>query len=1035
MFLKGFSRIFLASIDGFQQLLEVRVSPHDYNRGLTRYLFFLLVLMRIGEATNPGPDASPWRLGFMNPTGLQGKETLLRELDSGIYGVAETHLTSLGLQKVRRSLHFAQTGFSRILHGCPATARAHSTVVGRHEGVAFLSDVPCRPIPDDMPKQIWQTARVHVAGFLQQNVWMQGAVIYGYASAVNHTSPLVLTNQLVEQVVQRIGQDATGPRFIMGDFNASHEELPGLQILRSLGFRELQDVAAERWGFQIQPTCKMSTRPDQIYISMELQHLLRKVEVIQDLFADHAVLVGEFASISSVLPRTVWHLPKRDSWQAELGTEPLPSRHAGSQDSPTVDERYGRIFQDFESQLNMMHCHQRACPWPRTFQGRAQPSQLQVRRSQVPPVKKARPGDANPEFFGPSLLYTQWFRQLRRLQMYVRLVDRNALSVPQRHQQQELWKAICRAPGFGFSFEHWWAIHGPSTGGHVTEFSTRYPPWDEAHAMFEFFRTKVKRLEQDLRAKRVTSAHRRRADNPVLIFKDLKESRADPVEVLLQTTQVEVEEISQDESAIVLKDEVAFDPDKPLVGNGQQFTIIHAESDKVWVHPLPTLHVGQVLRQEVATGDLASIFQAFGKEWSRWWHRHSDDTLAKWDDFLAEMLPLMPHGDMDLPPITLEIWRKTVRAKKVASATGPDGISRLDLLQLPDPLTLELIQICEHAESTGEWPTQAMTGLISALAKVPGAQRVQQFRPITILSMVYRVWSTIRARQALAHVGTLAGPRVVGNIPGLPGQTAGQIWFQLQTRIEQSHLFDKPLLGIVADLVKAFNVLPRLPTWALCHAIGIHANIIRAWSGAVVKLQRRFCIRGAVGPALLGTNGFPEGDPLSCLAMASVAIAFDRWMMAKVPVCRPLSYVDNWEITADSPEGLGRAVTGLQRFAAAFSLDIDWSKTYIWATHAEHRKQIRSLGLLVRHSAKDLGGNVFYTKQHTTKMQADRFRSMDLLWGRLRVSLAPFTQKLRALKVAAWPRALHACSSVRITDQQFTSIYLFAGQCCSRVAS
>ena len=73
----------------------------------------------------------------------------------------------------------------------------------------------------------------------------------------------------------------------------------------------------------------------------------------------------------------------------------------------------------------------------------------------------------------------------------------------------------------------------------------------------------------------------------------------------------------------------------------------------------------------------------------------------------------------------------------------------------------------------------------------------------------------------------------------------------------------------MANLVKAFNVLPRIPTWMLCNALG--------------------------ADPVLGCNGFPEGDPLSCVAIAAIAIGFDCWMQVKSPGCVPTSYVDNWE--------------------------------------------------------------------------------------------------------------------------------------------
>ena len=62
-------------------------------------------------------------------------------------------------------------------------------------------------------------------------------------------------------------------------------------------------IALQQWGQQIAHTCKASTRKDYCYISRELQGLLQRVHVADDIFADHAVIWGIFNSMTQVLPR------------------------------------------------------------------------------------------------------------------------------------------------------------------------------------------------------------------------------------------------------------------------------------------------------------------------------------------------------------------------------------------------------------------------------------------------------------------------------------------------------------------------------------------------------------------------------------------------------------------------------------------------------------------------------------------------------------------------------------------------------------
>ena len=928
------------------------------------------MVCRVGEASHPGSAECTWKLGLMNPTGLQGKELLLNELGHGIFGVTETHLSTLGIQKVRRSLNFARSPLSHLIHGHPAQLRAHSQLVGKHEGVAFLTSHPGRALPQNFPAQVWQTARIQVAGFCVEDVWVQGGIIYGYASQINGTAPKILTDQIADYVIQRIALEAVGPRFIMGDFNASRDELPCLQHLQSLGFREIQEVAAERWGHEVQMTCKDRTQPDQIFLSPELQHCLLGIEVVPDLFADHAVISGTFRGMRSQIPRSYWRTPVPPPRQTELGQKPFVSARCSGRAGADPSERYQAIFAQYESELQHRTAIAQHEPLQSIHLGRAMTGQVQVRSGQLPPMRKGRVGEIAPDYFGPSRLHAQWFRQLRRFQTYYRLMDRASLTVPQIHQQSELWSAIRHAAGFGPGFDHWWTLHGAGLEGAPAVVPLAPPDYEMAYAFFECFRTKVRSLEHHLKWTRVRTAHQRRLEDPSLIFRDLKEERASSVEILIQTVTSKVEEVDLEDSAVTLQMDKVFQADTPVVIAGQPRAVIHSTPDKLWLEDITGVTPGATVRQETATGDLPSLFRAFGREWEKWWHRNSDNNPGQWQRVQDEILPLLPRALMQYEPITLGQWRQAVQTKKKRSATGPDGISRLDLLQFPDGLTQELIDLCHFAEERGHWPKQALVGIITALAKVPGANTVQQFRPITVLSMVYRVWSTIRARQALSHLGSLASPQVIGN---LPGKTAGQVWFALQRRLEQAQIYDHPAVGLVADLVKAFNVLPRLPTWMICNELGITVEVIRAWAGAVIPLQRHFRVRGSIGPPVVGCNGFPEGDPLSCVAMAAVAIGFDRWIFTHAPLSCPLSYVDNWEITATSPRDLQMALAEFRDFTEIMALEVDWNKTYVWATHSHHRQQLKQLQLPLQYWARDLGGCVFYGRRHTTGLQAARF--------------------------------------------------------------
>ena len=130
---------------------------------------------------------------------------------------------------------------------------------------------------------------------------------------------------------------------------------------------------------------------------------------------------------------------------------------------------------------------------------------------------------------------------------------------------------------------------------------------------------------------------------------------------------------------------------------------------------------------------------------------------------------------------------------------------------MPDDLLQLVLELCTRAEETGLWPRQAVLGVVAALEKRLNAEGVNDYRPITVLSVVYRTWSSIRARQALQYVASFAPPGMCGNIAG---RTAGQLWYSVQLAVESANYRRTPMLGFIADLEKAFNLLPRTPVFS-----------------------------------------------------------------------------------------------------------------------------------------------------------------------------------------------------------------------------
>lgn len=457
----------------------------------------------------------------------------------------------------------------------------------------------------------------------------------------------------------------------------------------------------------------------------------------------------------------------------------------------------------------------------------------------------------------------------------------------------------------------------------------------------------------------------------------------------------------------------------PLAHPTGPVSIIHAEEDKVWVDSCAGIQAGDVVSQSSFTTALPDLFHAFESYWSSLWNKHVEVPESQWDDIVSfaatQLRPMQPT----CPAFTVNSVRRCLKRKSSKSATGLDGVSRVDLLSLQDSDLQILLRTFSCAGKTGNWPQQVLNGYVRSLAKTDDPLTVGHYRPITVFSQWYRTWSSIAARHWLAQLSQVVDSFLCGNVVGC---RAGMVWRHVLEQIEAAHRDQVPVCGYSADIVKAFNVLPRRPVFVAAKLLGLdHATLV-AWAGALGGFVRHFVIRGSVSPGVGSHNGFPEGCAMSCVAMLLLTQLFHRWMVACNTMFRPVSYVDNWAVLLHNVDHMRQATDAVDRFAAMLQVQLDAQKCFTWCSHADGRKALRAQGFRVMLGVRELGAHVVYTKQLANKTAIDRFKCLDDFWAKLSSTWCTFRQKLALVTRVAWPRAMHAISAVVVGKKRFEGL-------------
>ena len=975
--------------------------------GLTAVWMWLLFCLgcRCGEAHNPGPaESQSWKVGIFNPSGLNSKLQQAAAMEGEVWLASETHLTQQGIRWFKKGLKSVKSTYTNVVAGAPCVSRSQSQI-GSYSGVLAMASVPLRALPHSITDEVFNTGRCQVVGFLVGESWVQAGIMYGFPDSSQHQARTFQTDTILSELVQRVGLQASGPRLIAGDFNHGPEQLSQCEQLRKLGFCEAQQFACMQWGVPISLTTKGDKLIDQMWLSPELLALLRHVEVLDMEWADHSSVQCTFTSDTSEIAPSIWRMPTPAKWPDEFEGQIC----VDWQQCPTA--AYAAWWYQIESQAGLTHP---------ASKGRGQTLKPKKRQEVVPICPKGRSGDFQPSYFGPSLQHLRWVKQLRRCQALRRLIGSANQTSCVRLRIVEVWKAIRNSPGFEGGFCKWWQRTYPNQV-FSTEVPLAPPKLSEAQQLAEVFGKAVAHLEHNLSTAHLKDAKLKRAKDLTLVFRDCAKDSPDRVDTLLSSVEGVVAEICPEDQSIVCQQSVPFSSEHPLVINGHPKQAMFASEDQVWLNNIEDICVGDAIRQEVITTSDQAIMDKFEELWAPRWNRIAHLDSSRWERLASFVQAKFRPIQWSFPDWNLETLKSCVQQKKASAAVGPDGVSRTDLLQLPDWALQPAVTLFDTIEKDHiPWPQQLATGIVSGLAKTTHASSPDAFRPITVYPILYRVWGTVRAKQALQSLAGVLPMTIRG---GIPSREARTIWYETAQHLEWALMSGQSLGGVVLDIRKAFNSLPRMATWIILRQLGFPRDLLLAWGGFLAQQTRHFKVRRSVSAGLRSVTGYPEGCAMSVFAMAIIDWCVEQWVQhLTTPETRMLSFVDDWQFHFCQPEEFQPLWNAIAEVTRELDLVVDEDKTFVWAAQAQDRAILREQPVSCLYAARDLGAHQNYCRRAGNKTITDRISGMIATWKALRSSLAPVSMKAKAVLQMAWPRALHGVSIVKLGSSHYQSL-------------
>ncbi|CAB4033903.1 Hypothetical predicted protein [Paramuricea clavata] len=210
--------------------------------------------------------------------------------------------------------------------------------------------------------------------------------------------------------------------------------------------------------------------------------------------------------------------------------------------------------------------------------------------------------------------------------------------------------------------------------------------------------------------------------------------------------------------------------------------------------------------------------------------------------------------------LTIEEVARTLLALDTTKATGPDGIPSRLLKETAWQIAPSLTQIFNKSLSCGEIPDEWKLANIVPVHKKGEKSQVENYRPISLLSIISKVLERCVLRNIRDHLLQLINDSQHGFIPGKSCTT------QLLEVLDYiGSLLDggKQTDVVYMDMSKAFDkVHHKYLISKLRNVYGISGKLLRWFESYLINRKQRVTVLGATSSARPVLSGVPQGSIL-----------------------------------------------------------------------------------------------------------------------------------------------------------------------------
>ena len=300
----------------------------------------------------------------------------------------------------------------------------------------------------------------------------------------------------------------------------------------------------------------------------------------------------------------------------------------------------------------------------------------------------------------------------------------------------------------------------------------------------------------------------------------------------------------------------------------------------------------ELLRGQDAWG---GVFRMYGEETS--------ESEPEWEPFLERYLM---HIECDVPcehhPLDEDSLRLTLNKMQGGKAAGWDSWQVAELKELPSELLALIAEFLNAVEELGKWPDVIALAMIALIPKGQGSLPLEQ-RPITLTSVIYRLWAATRLREVIRWQSAWAPRRMAGY---RENRGTEHLYWELCLDIERTlHRggldpeTPASLYIVNFDYSKCFDRLPRAILMQLVRRMGLPEKVVASMDAMYSNMSMRFRLPSGLGKPFRATNGILQGCPLSVVFLNALVAVWMRTVNSEVTGAETSGYADDTTVTAE----------------------------------------------------------------------------------------------------------------------------------------